>query len=155
MTQLEFANAVGISRSIVVSIELQKGTSLAVLEQIARTFNVSVSDLTHTDPIVPKSLINSIGEGLDHEREFNELPPYLQAYGKSIIVLLTRHFIDRAIEEVRANAKAEADKEVNRLKREAAQMYYDFSEAVKVSDLPLESKGTLNHQIQAIVQSIM
>jgi transcriptional regulator with XRE-family HTH domain len=105
MSQGQFANAVGVTRSIITNIELSRRTSLQVLEQIARAFGVSVADLVQADPALTISLLNKI-EGLDLDSELEALPPDIQ----SKIPLIVRCFTDREVEGVRAKAKQDVVK---------------------------------------------
>ncbi|MCL2190154.1 MAG: helix-turn-helix domain-containing protein [Defluviitaleaceae bacterium] len=129
MTQTEFANAAGVTRSIVTNIEKNRGTSLAALDQIARTFRVSVADLVKTDPIVPKSLSNTMGN-IDFDKEFAELSPNAQAYIKATGAMMERYFRNRSDEEMQTHASR------------------------RVESMVIKSKGAINQTFIICMQSI-
>ena len=100
MTQRQFADSTGVSRSIVVNIEAKKGTSMQVLEQIARRFRVEVADLVKTEPIVDKSAAGMLVSDFDFEGEYDKLPDQHKRYGQFIFAAAFKYVFGGNINEI-------------------------------------------------------
>lgn len=90
MTQKEFAERAGVSHYTVISIEHGKTTSLSVLEQLARAYEIDPADLVSTKPATQKPLMDAIDIESVVSNDFKALPPFKQAFYQAMAVKLDR-----------------------------------------------------------------